>query len=71
MTYANHFIYDLFQYGNSATHAIDVELRDRQCNKREFTIPLKNPDQFDMGSIKEYSDWYVKAYGFVYQCNFD
>ena len=71
MTYPNHFIYDLFQYGSTATHAIDVVLRDRHCNKAHFTIPIKDPNEFDMPSIADHSEWYVKAFGYPYECTFD
>ncbi len=68
MTHPNHFIYDVFNLRSSATHAVDVELRDRECNRRDFTIPC--PEFVDHADIEQAVIWYVKSMGFIYPCKF-
>ena len=70
MTYANHFIYDVFKLGPTATHAIDVELRDRQCNRQDFTIPLADA-RFRVAELDAVSMWQLKAWDEPYECKFD
>ena len=31
---------DLFKLGDTATWEIEVELRDRECNRNDFIIPM-------------------------------
>tara|TARA_B100000902_G_C27068681_1_gene792895 strand:- start:59 stop:265 length:207 start_codon:yes stop_codon:yes gene_type:complete len=31
---------DLFELGDTATWEIEVELRDRECNRNDFIIPM-------------------------------
>ena len=70
MVYPNHFIYDMLNLGSKATHAIDVELRDRQCNRQDFTIPLTDKG-ISVAEIDAASIWRLKAWGDVYECQFD
>jgi hypothetical protein len=77
--YANHFIYDVFRLGSTATHAIDVELRDRQCNRQDFTIPITDKGISAQGcafsslvaEIDAASIWRLNAWGEPYECQFD
>ncbi len=70
MVYPNHFIYDLLKLGSKATHAIDVELRDRHCNRQDFTIPLSD-EGISIAEIDRLNMWKLKACGEPYECRFD
>ena len=66
--YPNYFIYDVFKLGSRATHAIDVELRDRQCNRQMFTILLES-DDYLIRELDGVSNWYIKGWGDPYPCD--
>ena len=66
---SNYFIYDLLGLGSKATHALDVQLRDRECNRQDFTIPI-TAQGISIAEIDRLSQWKLKAWGDPYECEF-
>ena len=56
---AKHFIHNPLNVPYSeVTHAMDVEVRDRQCNRIEMTLLLPNTDFYvsDINAVMEWSE---------------
>ena len=63
---AKHFIHNPFKVPYSkVTHAMDVEVRDVQCNRIEMTLLLPNTD-FYVSDINAVMEWSIRAWSEPY-----
>ena len=60
MKNANYFIYDPFNLGWDAKWAIDMELRDYECNRQDFTVLISSPDYLTK-DLEKKMHWKIKA----------
>tara|TARA_R100001443_G_scaffold97714_1_gene104589 strand:- start:642 stop:857 length:216 start_codon:yes stop_codon:yes gene_type:complete len=66
MDTAKHFIHNPFKVPYSkVTHAMDVEVRDRQCNRIEMTLLLSDPNT-DLDDLDEVMEWSIRAWNDCY-----
>ena len=66
MSIANHFVHNPLNVPYSeVTHAMDVEVRDVQCNRIEMTLLLPNTD-FYVSDINAVMEWSIRAWSEPY-----
>ena len=70
MSNARYFIHNPFMLPDSeVTHAMDVEVRDCECNRIEMTLLLPNTD-FYVSDINEVMEWSIRAWSEPYPFEF-
>mgnify|MGYP003146430636 CR=1 FL=1 len=66
MSNARYFIHNPFMLpGSEVTHAMDVEVRDCECNRIEMTLLLSDPDT-SLDDLDKVMEWSIRAWSDSY-----
>ena len=71
MSNARHFIHNPYNLPTSeVTHAMDVEVRDCECNRIEMTLLLPSPD-LPITDLDQVMEWSIRACSNPYPFTWD
>ena len=71
MSNARHFIHNPSNLATSkVTHAMDVEVRDCECNRIEMTLLLSDPNT-SINELNEVMEWSIRAWSDPYPFTWD
>ena len=71
MSNARYFIHNPYKLSTSkVTHAMDVEVRDCECNRIEMTLLLSDPNT-SINELNEVMEWSIRAWSDSYPFTWD